>query len=187
MNEYNIIAIVGESGTGKDTVLKSLRSLPIDYNAIVSCTTRPIRAGETPGVDYYYLTDEEYNRMEFLETSEFNNWRYGTGLKSVVKDKVNVGVFNPEGIDNLMYSPYINKLVIIRLRTPAHERLLRQLTRTENPDTAEIVRRFRTDEEDFKEFDTRFKDSYIVLSNNLPLDLEIARVEIAKQIQLMNN
>ena len=44
---FKIIALIGESGTGKDTIIKEiLRNFPSLFNEIISCTTRPIREGE---------------------------------------------------------------------------------------------------------------------------------------------
>lgn len=63
MNSYNIIAIMGKAGSGKDTLLKALlQELTFTNIArpIISCTTRPIREGEVDGVDYHYLTREQF-------------------------------------------------------------------------------------------------------------------------------
>ena len=61
-NKYTIIAIMGKSGSGKDTLCKALFKEPafLDANLIVSCTTRPIRDYETDGIDYHFLTTEEF-------------------------------------------------------------------------------------------------------------------------------
>ena len=55
-----VVALVGKAGAGKDTVAKELATANPHWHMIVSCTTRPKREGEKEGVNYYYLTDEEF-------------------------------------------------------------------------------------------------------------------------------
>ena len=155
-----IIAIMGKSGSGKDTIVhKLVEKYPNDFNEIISCTTRPIREGEAEGVNYFYLTDQEFNNKvvsgDMLESTEFNNWYYGTSLKSLDKFKTNIGVFNPDGVRALIRNENID-LIIFQIICDDKTRLLRQLNREEHPDTDEIVRRYGTDKEDFKnlEFNT---------------------------------
>ncbi|MGQ9820703.1 MAG: guanylate kinase [Thermogutta sp.] len=79
------VVLSGPSGVGKTTVAERLlRESPVPLVKSVSATTRPPRPGETHGVDYFFLTPEEFFRRreagEFLETAEvFENgvW-YGT-------------------------------------------------------------------------------------------------------------
>ena len=60
--QYTIMAIMGKAGSGKDTLCRALLKEPEFLNAkpIISCTTRPIRDNETDGVDYHFLTNEEF-------------------------------------------------------------------------------------------------------------------------------
>ena len=104
-DKYKILAIMGKAGSGKDTFCKSLLNLSIFNNAvpIISCTTRPIREYEQDGVDYHYLTIKEFQdkilNEDMIEASVFNNWCYGTAFSNLDKNKLNIGVFNPEGVD----------------------------------------------------------------------------------------
>ena len=41
---------------------------------------------------------------EMLEYTIFNDWYYGTGLESIDKNKINIGVFNPAGVEDLFYN-----------------------------------------------------------------------------------
>lgn len=61
-NKYTIIAIMGKAGSGKDTLCRTLLEEPEFFNArpIISCTTRPIRDNEKDGVDYHFLTNDEF-------------------------------------------------------------------------------------------------------------------------------
>lgn len=154
MKKYKILAIMGKAGSGKDTLLKALLREPVfaDAAPIISCTTRPIRENEQDGVDYHFLKKEDFTIKllsgDMLEATVFNDWCYGTALSSLSEDKVNIGVFNPEGIEILQQNDNID-LTVIYIQADDKDRLLRQLMRENNPDVHEIVRRFSTDEKDF--------------------------------------
>lgn len=85
LRQARLVVLSGPSGVGKTTVAERLlRESPVPLVKSVSATTRPPRPGETHGVDYFFLTPEEFFRRreagEFLETAEvFENgvW-YGT-------------------------------------------------------------------------------------------------------------
>lgn len=157
MKKYKIIALIGKSGAGKDYLLHRMCLDNPSYEPIVSCTTRPKREGETEGIDYHYLTETEFLQQQydgqFLETSEFRKWHYGTRLKDLSTSHVNIGVFNPQGIYSLLKLQHLVDLEVIYVYAPDKVRLLRQLNREEEPDCAEICRRFMTDEEDFRALD----------------------------------
>lgn len=87
--------IEGPSGTGKGTVIKEILARDPHIKFSVSVTTRPPRKGEVNGVDYYFISDEEYDRLKtedaFYEyvDSQYGS-RYGT-LRSEVDSFINVG------------------------------------------------------------------------------------------------
>ena len=154
-DKYKIIAVMGQAGAGKDYFVKTLiqgNYLP-QAKEIISCTTRPIRENEQNGVNYHYLTKEQFTEQilngEMLEATVFNNWCYGTSLKNLNKDSLNIGVFNPEGVEILQESKDID-LTVVYIIARDKVRLLRQLNREENPDCDEIVRRFNADKKDFQ-------------------------------------
>ena len=85
-----LVVVSGPAGVGKTTVLRRLfRCAPVPLVASVSATTRPPRPGETDGVDYHFLSEEEFaelrRRGEFLEAFDvfaLGYW-YGTLLREV--------------------------------------------------------------------------------------------------------
>ncbi len=88
-----LIVISGPSGAGKTSICRRLVEDPqIDLS--VSATTRPKRKGEVDGVDYYFLSREEFENKikagEFLEWAEYNRNLYGT-LRSEVQRKLETG------------------------------------------------------------------------------------------------
>ena len=157
MNKVKVIALFGKAGSGKDTILHALvNKFPDRYNEIVSCTTRPPREGEQEGVNYYFLTVDQFTEKvlngDMLEATEFNNWHYGTALSSLSTEKINVGVFNPEGIRCLMEDNFVD-LIAYYVQVGDKERLIRQLIREVDPDVKEIIRRFSADEKDFEDLE----------------------------------
>ena len=172
MSKYEMIAICGKAGAGKDTVMKRVVEALPQLHEIVSCTTRPMREGEVDGVNYHYLTGEQFAEKvmagEMLEATCFNDWFYGTSYDSLRSDCVNIAVFNPEGIDSVMAHKNNIELVVFYIEADYKIRLLRQLNREEHPDVHEIIRRFGADETDFADLDFH----YNALTNNSEEDLE---------------
>lgn len=156
MKKYRIIALFGKSASGKDSIQKWIVSNFPKINGIVTCTTRPPREGEKDGINYFYLSDEDFAKKvldgSMLEATSFRGWFYGTSIDQLDPDKINVGVFNPTGIDCLLSD---SKLEVIPVWVHASKkiRLIRSLNREENPDCDEICRRYFTDEEDFSDID----------------------------------
>ena len=81
-----IYALLGFSGSGKDTVMKTLLNRHDDLQSVVSWTTRPKRRGEQHGKEYYFTNNNEFNSMyengEFIEIRKYNvangdTWYYG--------------------------------------------------------------------------------------------------------------
>lgn len=170
-----IVVLMGEAGSGKDTILhRIMEKYPSYFNEIISCTTRPPRQGEKEGVNYHFLSVEDFIRKilngDMLEATEFNGWHYGTDSQSLTIDKINIGVFNPEGVRCLQEDENI-ELYVFYVRAAGKQRLLRQLNREENPDVDEIIRRYKADTEDFS-FLNDIK--YITLQNNTLDDIDIA-------------
>ena len=166
--KYKIIALFGPAGSGKDYIQKAVMKTiwgKTHFNEIISCTTRPPREGEKDGVHYHFLSKpEDLLKQDLLEFTTFRDWWYGTPIESLDKDKINIGVFNISGIDQLINKDYLNRIdcVPIYIKTYPKIRLLRQLQRENEPDCNEIVRRYLTDEKDF----LNIPFHYHVIENN---------------------
>lgn len=84
-----LIVISGSSGVGKGTLLKMFLEKNPDFKLSISCTTRTKRDGEIEGVNYFYLTKDEFKNSiknnEFLEWAEFSGNFYGTKKEFVKK------------------------------------------------------------------------------------------------------
>lgn len=183
MSQIKIIALCGKAGCGKDTILNSVLRLNSSLHKIISCTTRPKRDNEIEGKDYYYLTNEEFATKllngDMLEATSFNGWCYGTSYSTLDANKINIGVFNPEGLEILKDNPNII-LKIFYIDVSNKERLIRQLNREKEPDIEEIIRRYETDEKDFRSFISEFNCE--VLKNLTRKDFTASVQRIAGQI-----
>lgn len=79
-----LVIISGPSGVGKDTIIAALRSRHQrpNYHYVVTCTTRPPRPGEVPGVSYHFLRPEAFAALReaggLLEANEVHGHWYGT-------------------------------------------------------------------------------------------------------------
>lgn len=84
-----ILIVSGPSGAGKTTIVRALVERHPEAYLSVSATTRPPREGEVDGVDYVFLSDDAFDRMEaageFLETADVHGNRYGTPVAGVEK------------------------------------------------------------------------------------------------------
>lgn len=183
MSKYRIIAFMGQAGSGKDTLMQRILTKNHSLHEIISCTTRPPREGEVNGVNYFFITPTQFGDKvlngEMLEATCFNDWFYGTSYDSLRSDCVNIGVFNPAGIESLIERKDI-ELTVFYVQASDKTRLLRQLNREQDPDVHEIIRRFKAD---WIDFDDLSDIPYVVLTNETPQDLEEA---ISKVFQYMD-
>lgn len=84
-----LFVVSAPSGAGKTTLCRRLLSELSEITYSISCTTRPPRAGEKDGVDYFFLTENDFceknERGDFLEFAEVHGYWYGTPKQSVLE------------------------------------------------------------------------------------------------------
>ena len=90
MNRQGILVVVsGFSGAGKGTLMKELLSRYEDYALSVSATTRQPREGEKDGVEYFFVSKEQFQQMieehKLIEYAQYVNHYYGTPKEYVEK------------------------------------------------------------------------------------------------------
>lgn len=94
MKKGTLLLLVGPSGSGKGSLIQYIRSVYPEILFSVSCTTRDMRPGEVDGVNYYFVSREEFQRRidagEFLEWAQYGGNLYGT-LKSEVLPVLEAG------------------------------------------------------------------------------------------------
>lgn len=122
-----MLVLIGASASGKTEIAKLLIK-NFGFEKLVTTTTREIRPGEVKGVDYNFITLEEFfirkNNDTFFETVKYNNNYYGTPKKS--KDN-NVLIVDPVGANNIYAKSKGN--MFIMLVTDEEVRKQRMLSR----------------------------------------------------------
>ena len=176
-----LFLLSGPAGSGKSTLLR--RALDEDRNLLfsISCTTRCPREGETDGVDYHFLSDEEFPKKvennEFLEYAEVHKWRYGT-LSNAVIDILNDGKdvimdIDVQGADQVRGckdAVISDALVDIFLTTPDIAELEKRLRGRGSEDEDTFQLRMQTTVDEIK----RWRDyTYCILSGNHEEDFEV--------------
>lgn len=90
----NLFIVSGPSGAGKGTLVRALSSLVPDLWVSVSATTRGPRPGEVEGRDYFFMSNDEFDRLVaesgLIEWAEVHGNRYGTP-RAAVREKVEEG------------------------------------------------------------------------------------------------
>ena len=175
MNKYKIIALFGPSGVGKDAIQNRIASSYEDMHKIISCTTRPKRDYEIEGQDYFFLEPIQFAQKvldgSMLEATSFRAWMYGTPIDALDKDKINIGVFNIAGIECLLEDSRL-EVVPVYVEVSPKTRLMRALSREQNPDCHEVCRRFLADEKDFAKINAGDGFDYYVIHNEEEMTLE---------------
>ncbi len=157
-----IFCLMGKSSSGKDTIYKKLLEQKLPLDTIVPCTTRPIRHGETDGVEYYFYTEDDLAGLEqsgkIIELRAYNTvhgvWKYFTADDGQIDldrhDYLIIGTL--ESYRKMQDYFGAGKLVPIYVCVDDGIRLQRALDRErsqETPKYAEMCRRFLADEQDF--------------------------------------
>ncbi len=160
VNKIRLLAVIGKSATGKDTLIHKLRKiLPEDkYNIVIKTTTRPRRVGEFEDLDYHFLSDKEFKDVRSADgivvSSQFNSWHYGIQMADIDKNKINIVEMNPTEYETLKNSKTFSTKVIYLLGSKKL-RLQRAINRAREEDIDEVIRRYHADEEDFKGFQNK--------------------------------
>ncbi|MBD2831096.1 guanylate kinase [Streptomyces pratensis] len=135
----------GPSGVGKSTVVAHMRTVHPEVWLSVSATTRKPRPGERNGVHYFFVDDEEFDKLiangELLEWAEFAGNRYGTPRRAVL-DRLEAGEpvlleIDLQGARLVRQS--MPEALLVFLAPPGWDELVRRLTGrgTEAPDVIE--------------------------------------------------
>lgn len=156
-----MIVLVGESASGKTSVQKHLKEY-YEYKDIVSYTTRQPREGEVDGVDYHFITVEQFKLLKeqgfFAETAIYNDWNYGVAKEDCTDDKV--AVLTPHGLRQVSKLKDIN-VVSFYINVPRRDRLIKILQRGDNIEEA-----YRRSLSDVGQFDGIEDEVDFVINND---------------------
>lgn len=181
-----LILVVGISGSGKGALMRAARGHFTDAVFPVSCTTRERRPGEIPGVNYHFLTDEEFDARiaagDFLEWEPYGGHRYGT-LKNEMLPALAAGktvlheveIHGARHFRELMPKEHVSVIYILAGSWESLKR--RILSRAPMTDEDLERRRLRFEEE------LQFKQEADVVIDNPDGELERAQQEFVTAIQ----
>lgn len=166
-----ILIISGPSGCGKSTLLKEVYKNISDYYFSISTTTREPRIGEVNGVDYFFVSKEEFEedikKGNFLEYAKVHDNYYGTSLKPIIK-ALNEGKLVIFDIDvqghHLVRKKMNDSVTSVFITTPSLK-VLEERLNNRNSDSLEIiekrVKNAKKEIEFFNEYD------YFIVNDNL--------------------
>ena len=160
-----IYYLLGKSATGKDTLYKEILKRRPKLRTVTMYTTRPIREGETDGVEYFFTDREELERQlasgKVIESRTYQTiagpWTYYTvddRQFDVADDESCLMIGTLESYDKMCAYFEAGKMVPVYIEVPDGIRLLRAVKREENqkkPNYREVCRRYLADEKDFSE------------------------------------
>ena len=166
-----MIVLSSPSGAGKTTLVKMLSEID-NFEVSVSHTTRQPRSDETSNKDYFFINNDEFERLikneEFLEYAKvFNNF-YGTTRTPVI-DKLNKGKnvlfdIDWQGADQIKNKKLDYKLITFFILPPSKEELFERLSNRDMKDKLIAEERMKQFERDVLHW---INYDYVVVNDNL--------------------
>ena len=165
-----IIAISAPSGTGKTTIIKNILKKYPEIVFSISATTRPKRPGEKNGIEYYFVSEDEFiNKIEskeFVEWEKFYDYYYGT-FKSTIEENINSGKSILLEIDvkgALSLKNIYPDAHLIYIMPPSFEELVKRLSERRTESEIDFKKRIQRAEMELSHKD-RF--DYLVINKDL--------------------
>ncbi|MCT7566307.1 guanylate kinase [Aliarcobacter butzleri] len=166
-----ILIISGPSGCGKSTLLKEVYKNISDYYFSISTTTREPRVGEVNGVDYFFVSKEEFEEDikngNFLEYAKVHDNYYGTSLKPII-NALNEGKLVIFDIDvqghHLVRKKMNDSVTSVFITTPSLK-VLEERLNNRNSDSLEVIeKRVKNAKKEIEFFD---EYDYFIVNDNL--------------------
>ena len=159
------IIISAPSGTGKTTACKRLKQRLPNLKIATSHTTRKIRKGECQGVDYFFISKEEFeskkNNNDFLEWAKVHTEYYGTSFESIDKHRQNgfdiLLELDIQGVNSLRNMNFEG--IYIMILPPSIEEMTKRLKKRGTETEDDIERRLKTGKEEIKVYK---KHDYVI-------------------------
>ena len=166
-----MIILSSPSGAGKTTLVKMLSNLD-NFEVSVSHTTRQPRPNETPNKDYFFIDEDEFERLikneEFLEYAKVFNNLYGTSRTPVI-DKLDKGKnvlfdIDWQGADQIKNKKLDYKLITFYILPPSKNELFERLSNRDMKDKLIAEERMKQFERDVLHW---INYDYVVVNDNL--------------------
>ena len=177
-----MLIVVGPSAAGKTEVVKKLMEIS-KLKKLVTYTTRTMRWQEVPGVDYHFVTVEDFKEKLaenfFFEYVIYNDNYYGTAMNDISNDKV--VILEPNGLKEYVERAK-DKIKIVYLECSEETRHRRMIQRMDQ--AAVISKRLKGDKLFFTE-EIRDLADWIIDSENQTVE-EVANEILSKYSIYMN-
>lgn len=171
-----LIVVSGPSGAGKGTICSKIVEEMKDIKLSISMTSRLPRPTEKDGIDYYFVSKEEFEKKidndEFLEYAIVHSGQYYGTPKAKIEEDINKGISVILEIDiqgALKIKDLIEEALFIFIMPPSmevlKERLIKRNTETED----KIMERFKTAYKELNEFK---KYNYVVVNDSLTVAID---------------
>lgn len=152
-SKHKIIILIGESACGKDTICAKL--IGKNTKRLVTYTTRPPRDNEKDGVDYHFVTKDEFFNLNLIEYREyktvFGTWYYGSADENINLSKNDyVIVLTPDGAQSFIDHFGVENCIVFYIYVPKKIRTERAMKRP-NFNSDEWERRLIADKHDFSD------------------------------------
>lgn len=166
-----LLVVSGPSGVGKTSVVDALSAADADFHFSVSMTTRGARPTEVDGVDYHFVSRDEFMKAvadgDLLEWAEYGGNLYGTPRTPVLErlskgDDVLLDIEN-DGAKQVKAS--FPEAVLVFLVPPSMEELERRLRRRGDTDDVQIAKRLAVAEEQMADAELNF--DHIVVNDDI--------------------
>lgn len=154
-----IVIYAGQSGVGKDYLMKEYLRTHKNTERIVTYTTRPMRPNEINHIDYHFIDDEKFDVLKLTEklieqreyhVADGSVWRYGTGYFINEWCHEYCGVIDLTGIEAICRTYPSAEIIVKYVYVPEDIRKERAIKRG-GYNEAEWERRLKTDSEDFND------------------------------------
>ena len=194
MNYNNFVIIISApSGAGKSTIIKQILEQDKSLKLMISATTRAPRGEEKNGVDYFFLTKEEFEKKiennEFVEYAEVHDNYYGT-LKSEIENNLSNSKNMILDIDfqgSKIFCDNYNRSDVLKIfiLPPSFQELERRL-RGRGTDTEEVIQKRLNNAK--KEIEHCGEYDYVVVNDDLDLAIQQVKSIIeSRKIQNIKN
>jgi guanylate kinase len=163
-----VFVITGPSGVGKGTLIRGLLERRPDLELSVSATTRPPRPGERPGVDYYFMDGEEFERRagngEFVEHATYSGSRYGTLRSELERRRGTPVVLEIELQGARQIREAMPEALAVFIAPPSRDALRARLVGRGTDTPEQIEQRMRTAE---RELEAQPEFAHVVVNDRL--------------------
>lgn len=167
----NLIIISGTTCAGKGTIIKKILENHNDIVLSISYTSRPPRGGEKDGVDYYFVSQEEFEEKikndDFLEYAKVRYGNYfGTPKSEIIKllDKGKDVILEIDVQGAKQIKEKFPDTILIFIMAPSMEEVKRRIKARGLENNEQIIDRFKTA---YKEINEINKYNYIVVNDDL--------------------